>query len=43
MLISPGDVLFGNAYIASLGISFMLNDMSYIWFGSNGCSACVWA
>jgi hypothetical protein len=30
MLISPGDILYGGAYIASLGISFMLNDKCVI-------------
>jgi hypothetical protein len=31
MLISPEDTLYGSAYIASLGISFMLNDMCVIF------------
>jgi curved DNA-binding protein CbpA len=32
MQISPGDILYGSACIASLGISFMLNDMC-VMFG----------
>jgi hypothetical protein len=31
MLISPGDILDGSAYIASLGISFILNDTCVIF------------
>lgn len=31
MLISPGEMLYGSSYIASLGISFMLNDMCVIF------------